>query len=514
MKKLVVMVVVGAVLFAAHCVESEPGWSDLTGNFTGTREFTFMACLEGTDILYAGTARGLYSTRGLREKWYRERLPASGPVVSGIAISSKEVFVSSEEGLFSKRGENGQWRHIGGKTGLRGVCLYSEGVLAWTDERVYEVTENAWLDITPRMGAGRITAAAAESGIVYLSRGGDIIYGKPRDEDWNMVTLVFGAPDEEDEVGNTAGEEESMVFAQIRDIVPSETGGVTVSTGSGIFLVDGRSGSVSRVDTRGLPAAEVVTAIGIREGVLAASYGKVFLRRHDGNFWIPVIETGGRESIRQIISSIWTDGKRRMYVMSRRGIYTAPAGEIISPERVRYEQGRRKGALSAGPDVREVHRMAIDYAEVSPQKIRSWRQAARWRGILPRFVFRYDENYSDKVEIYKSATQRYLVKGPRTKRDSWSATFTWDLADLIWNPSQTSIDVRSRLMVQLRDNILEDVTRLYFERKRLVSRVMDHRESETGKVAENYDRIEELTAYLDAYTGGMFSRALDTGGDM
>ena len=38
---------------------------------------------------------------------------------------------------------------------------------------------------------------------------------------------------------------------------------------------------------------------------------------------------------------------------------------------------------------------------------------------------------------------------------------------MIFSTEQTSIDVRSRLMVQLRDDILDEVTRLYFERRRL-----------------------------------------------
>jgi hypothetical protein len=58
-------------------------------------------------------------------------------------------------------------------------------------------------------------------------------------------------------------------------------------------------------------------------------------------------------------------------------------------------------------------------------------------------------------------------------------------------------------MVQLRDDILEEVTRLYFERKRLLAEMKD-KERDIRKQL----RVEELTAYIDALTGGEFSEAL------
>lgn len=57
----------------------------------------------------------------------------------------------------------------------------------------------------------------------------------------------------------------------------------------------------------------------------------------------------------------------------------------------------------------------------------------------------------------------------RKGRDNidWGVTLSWNLGELIWNDDQTSIDVRSRLMVELRDDILDEITKLYFERLRV-----------------------------------------------
>ena len=80
---------------------------------------------------------------------------------------------------------------------------------------------------------------------------------------------------------------------------------------------------------------------------------------------------------------------------------------------------------------------------------------------------------------------------------------SWDLADLVWSSDQTSIDSRSKLMVELREDILAQVTRLYFERRRL------QMDLAAGSAVDTVDmrlRIDELTALLDAYTGGKFSK--------
>jgi hypothetical protein len=62
-------------------------------------------------------------------------------------------------------------------------------------------------------------------------------------------------------------------------------------------------------------------------------------------------------------------------------------------------------------------------------------------------------------------------------------------------------------VVKLRDKILDEATRLYFDRRRLQVDILMN----TGDVKtqiKNELRLQELTAQLDAYTGGRFSKAL------
>ena len=152
--------------------------------------------------------------------------------------------------------------------------------------------------------------------------------------------------------------------------------------------------------------------------------------------------------------------------------------------------------------------MAIDYAEVSPEKIRRWRSGARWKALLPRLSLGFGESRDDKLEIYTSSTRSYHYAAPKEVDSGWDVDLIWDLSDLVWNDAQTNIDVRSKLMVQLRDEILEEVTRLYFERKKLLAEMAGADAADDPKLREKSLRVEELTAHIDALTGGRFSESL------
>jgi hypothetical protein len=66
----------------------------------------------------------------------------------------------------------------------------------------------------------------------------------------------------------------------------------------------------------------------------------------------------------------------------------------------------------------------------------------------------------------------------------------------------------SWLVAELRDNILDEVTRLYFERIRLKMELDNLTIEDRKKRLEKELRLKELVASLDALTDGYFSKAL------
>jgi len=63
-------------------------------------------------------------------------------------------------------------------------------------------------------------------------------------------------------------------------------------------------------------------------------------------------------------------------------------------------------------------------------------------------------------------------------------------------------------MVQLRDDVLDEITRHYFERRRLQIALMTEPPKSPKARLEQELRVHELSALIDGMTGGWFSAQL------
>ena len=67
-------------------------------------------------------------------------------------------------------------------------------------------------------------------------------------------------------------------------------------------------------------------------------------------------------------------------------------------------------------------------------------------------------------------------------------------------------------MVQLRDDIVDEVTRAYFERRRLQVRLLTDPPGDQQALLDQELRLQELTALIDGLTGGQFSQRMKVNG--
>jgi hypothetical protein len=165
------------------------------------------------------------------------------------------------------------------------------------------------------------------------------------------------------------------------------------------------------------------------------------------------------------------------------------------------------------PLIGQVQETAVRYAEVHPDKIKRWRRRAALQALLPSLDFDVYRNKSLDDTIDEGSFPNYQLIPSRDIDRNMTVTIEWDLGELIWNPNQTSIDERSKLMVQLRDDILDEVTRAFFERRRVQIELLTDLPSNPKKQLDKELRLAELTAMLDGFTGGWFSDQLELNGD-
>lgn len=204
------------------------------------------------------------------------------------------------------------------------------------------------------------------------------------------------------------------------------------------------------------------------------------------------------------------DKQGNLYAASEKGLFKA---RVASENTGGIKENIAASYYKNEPKINELRLEAIKYAEVEPEKIRRWRQQASGRAFLPRVSAGINRDAGDLWHWESGSSTRtgddVLIKG----RDSlgWDLTLSWDLGEIIWSDAQTSIDVRSKLMVQLRDEILDELNKIYFERIRVKMEIDNLSIEDRKKRFEKELKLQELTASLDALTGGYFSNQIESG---
>ena len=210
-----------------------------------------------------------------------------------------------------------------------------------------------------------------------------------------------------------------------------------------------------------------------------------------------------------------TDSAGNIYAATNKGIFLLTDEKALPSQN--YSVGKNgEGYSSNEPPIAQVHKMAVDYAEVSPDKIKGWRRAASHKAWLPTLNIGLDQDKNKTIDdsvFGTSSSGGSAFIGPNDKsfddNFGWDVSLSWDLGDLVWNADQTSIDSRSKLMVELREDILDQVTRIYFERRRIQKELAVLPNLSEQEKLDKQMRMEELTALVDGFTGGEFSRRIE-----
>ncbi|MBM4366022.1 MAG: hypothetical protein FJ102_07385 [Deltaproteobacteria bacterium] len=203
----------------------------------------------------------------------------------------------------------------------------------------------------------------------------------------------------------------------------------------------------------------------------------------------------------------------------------ASAAEFSSPEEV-------LASFKNEPSIGEVHAMALDYSKTDSRYVDAWLKASKAAAALPRLELAYGykngfdtdygyytpEEISDDVaedgEVLTEDDASAQAYGPFETAQAVDIDHAaivkarWELNKLVMSSDQIRMISEAQDIVKLRDKVLEDVTRLYFERRRLQVELLLNPSGEMKKRISDQLRLAELTAQLDAFTGGRFSQAL------
>jgi hypothetical protein len=210
-------------------------------------------------------------------------------------------------------------------------------------------------------------------------------------------------------------------------------------------------------------------------------------------------------------------GDAIVYAAGVRGLF---AGHLV------YDRGEPEGgiplleAVGAGePSVHQVHAAALRYLDLGPQRIRALQRGVRRRGWLPRFELRgsyggaRSRNHDYDEAFTYDAPRLFLDREKSRDRDfDVSAALVWDLPDLAYHPESIDVSKEAREIIELRDDVLDEITQLYFERRRALLQLASQPASSGEEAQRLRLRTDELGSGLDAWTGGWWSRVASSPG--
>ena len=170
------------------------------------------------------------------------------------------------------------------------------------------------------------------------------------------------------------------------------------------------------------------------------------------------------------------------------------------------------------PDVRTVQEMVLSYSKTDPSYVDSWLKASASAALLPelQFTYDYDNRYNEDfgylegeaADASGETTLSATLDGSDIDLDhGFQVRAKWRLDKLIMSSERIRVISETQDIVKLRDKVLEEVTRVYFDRRRLQVDMLLANGDMKAQI-KNELRLQELSAQLDAYTGGRFSAGL------
>lgn len=471
-------------------------------------------------IVYVGTSKAVYRSSDSGKNYVLALyIEGSQQRVNDIYISEQNlVYIASDAGVFLGDREGKRWKKIFSADSSKNQRCFS---VLDSEKTIYVATTTGlffrsktgfiWHRMSGVLGSDPVFFLQKSCNFVYAVSQKDIFELDMENKDAVKIFSVRSSgsrtesleSSDEDDVLSLAKEILSFYIFDSRDPI------FFVATRNGIFYRIEDQESWRSILISGFSSEYLTSLVAIEKNQLMASTQKGIFYFKD-NQWKQLYKGFPSNKTNCLAFSVQGD----VYAGSDKGLFMLRKQDTMKSDFF-ADYRKIKDFFENEPSVGWVQKKAIEYAEVSPSKIKQWRQQARNKAWLPNLSLGLDgdRNLTMSDSVYGSYTgggQQYVGTDDKTAYNNlgWDVSLSWDLGDIIWNSDQTSIDSRSKMMVELREDILDEVTRLYFERRRIQVEILTKNEQEYQLLIDKQMRVEELTALIDALTGGQFSQEI------
>lgn len=458
--------------------------------------------------LFVGTDRGLFKRDKSQQTWQIMCGAVCGiGTINQIYLASenKEIYLATDKGLFLVSPYGKECKNIFNKSDeSERVCLcvsaLKDGsVFVGTNGGLYFLRNHSkdWIKVASPFDKEKIVSLYGSGLIIYAATFSNIYKSEDSGKNWNKIfNSYFYQEDSQDNNVNSEVSEEQESQQPLKYIlgVPENPKVLYVASSKGVFATEDAGDHWNRLPQDGLNIGQ------LRSLFMSYPERKLFAITKTGVYELINTNNSWKSCLMAYDCRQLSQSGSNYILITTTDIFEY---SILKKSEKDNPSSTSEGILSSfsnEPSIEEVQRMAVDYAEVSDKKIKDWRRRAAAKALLPELSVDFDRTVATSLG---ASYQRCMV-GPL----DWGMSLKWNFADLIYNSDQTSIDSRSKLMVELRNDILSEVTRLYFERRKLQIELASNKENTPECILDKKLRILELTALIDRLTGCNFSKIL------
>ena len=365
------------------------------------------------NVIYAPTDNGLYRSKDLGQRWERVFRGKNSMENQCTAVlgTSYAIFVGTKAGLFISRDNGRSWHKENGKI---------------NNTSVFNIDTNFRL-----------------SKVVYLAADCGIFKSPDSGENWERIFVSYSHKDDNEGHLDIAEVNEEGNLPELRFVKAdiNNIDCVYFSSAKGVYKSLDQGKTWNKLTEYGLLSRDVkMLCLSADLRVIALTQTGVFIYQDER--WTEA----SFDLVAGKLNYLTLDNKGGIYIAGEKGIFKSSqessykiSGLGLVQEYLKYE-----------PKIIDVQKAAVKYAEVNSEKISQWRKMAAKKALLPQISIGLDRNSTDLWHWEGGSTTKADDDTLRRGRDNidWDVSLSWDLSDLIWNDVQTSIDVRSKLMVQ------------------------------------------------------------------
>jgi hypothetical protein len=477
----------------------------------GMRDGEALAFDPASGRVAVGDARGVWL---LEEASGPRRVLGRGPVRDLRFRAGGELLAATDRGLYAIA-PDGRVRFLrlgSGRAGrARRLAGFGEVVAAGTEEGVFLSRDGAsFTRLDAGLAGGPIDALAlrpTDEGLdLWTASGGALQRARVRALPDGALQVVVSTP----AIGDGPGARSAVDIA-----VDAAGAEAVVLSPEHVALL--RGGSWRSVPLQ-LPAGSRARRLGAGTGRLwiATDGGVVSASRWEGPWRRAAPPAGGAPTL------ALAGDAQRVLALSVRGLLEGtpqgaartggggapsdlPAASSLTPDDYLWR-------LRSEPSVHQVHAAALGWLSLGPERMRSLQRGVDHRAWLPDLEIRGGAGRGRSVRFLEDQAHSsgvvYDLRDREFDRGSdydASLILRWELGDLAYNAEAIDVADEAREVIELRDEVLDEVTQLYFERRRVLLGLRTV-SADGAEAARLRLRADELAAGLDAWTGGFFSR--------